>query len=93
MEQKLIEFIKTEINKYTSSEDIYRYQLVIFFKQFETQLEDRFEMYFLFKLAQDQVLNNLFSNTVMHSKKFVNQFLDQILSTHNFIINNYEKNN
>jgi hypothetical protein len=92
MEQKLIEFIKSEIDKYTG-EDIYKYQLVIFFKQFEQQLKDRFELYFLFKLAQDQVLNNLFSNTVIHSKKFVNQFLDQILSTHNFIINNHEKNN
>jgi hypothetical protein len=92
MEQELINFIKTEIEKYTG-EDIYKYQLVIFFKQFETQLENRFEMYFLFKLVQDQVLNNLFSNTVIYQKKFVNQFLDQILSTHNFIINNHEKNN
>jgi hypothetical protein len=91
MEQKLIEFLKSEIDKYTG-EDIYKYQLVIFFKQFETQLENRFEMYFLFKLVEDQVLNNLFSNTVINQKKFVNQFLDQILSTHNFIINNHETN-
>ena len=92
MEQELIEFLKSEIDKYTG-ENIYKYHLVIFFKQFQQQLDGRCKLYLdFFKLVEDQVLNNLFSNTVIYQKKFVNQFLDQILSTHNFI-NDNEKNN
>lgn len=91
MEQKLIDFLKNEIEKYTS-EDIYKYHLVIFFKQFDALIELNKTQIEFYELVKDQVLNNLFSNTVIYSKKFVNQFLDQILSTNNFI-KQYEKNN
>lgn len=121
MEQELINFIKTEIEKF-KNETIVFSEILQFFKQFDSQIElIRLRIRFhnkkkviifniftkqiinqarlnktqieFYDVVKDQVLYNLYLYTTSQKKENILEFLDQILSTHNFIINKYEKNN
>jgi hypothetical protein len=95
MEQELINFIKTEIEKFdckTEDKYVYKHQMKIFFNQFDALIELKKIDLDFYKLVKNQVLNNLFSFETFFKKEIVKHFLDSLLLTNDFI-KNYEKNN
>ena len=98
MEQELIEHIKQAIDQMKSpnlifKNEIYKSQIVIYFLQFDSLIELKKIDFSFYELVKDQVISNLFYREFVLKKEIVKSFLDQILSTNNFIINNHEKNN